>query len=227
MITGRVVEAAGAGRSAARSSACWTRPTSSPPRSSPRPPVTSGSSPPRARGRCARCPGGQRRRQRGAVRRGHPRGRRQGRLTSALVHGSLSARGTRLPTMPCLGDLFTRRGAVLRDPAGRVPSWSSPGSRCTRCTASSPTSRDLRRRRPVAAAAERAKRPRPATSRSFEDLPLPADTANLREGANLNDACWRCCRWSACGAARARAAEPAATTGSASRSSSRTTAATT
>ena len=38
-------------------------------------------------GRCVRCPRGQRRRQRGAVRRGHPRGRRQGRL-NCNAHGA-------------------------------------------------------------------------------------------------------------------------------------------
>ena len=40
----------------------------------------------------------------------------------------------------------------------------------------------------VAAAAERAKTTAARNIPVFEDLPLPADTANLREGANLNDA---------------------------------------
>ncbi len=40
----------------------------------------------------------------------------------------------------------------------------------------------------VAAAAERAKITAARNIPVFEDLPLPADTANLREGANLNDA---------------------------------------
>ena len=40
----------------------------------------------------------------------------------------------------------------------------------------------------VAAAAERAKTTATRNIPVFEDLPLPADTANLREGANLNDA---------------------------------------
>ena len=45
VITGRVID--GAGQTVGgRSCACWTPPTSSPPRSSHRPPVTSGSSPP-------------------------------------------------------------------------------------------------------------------------------------------------------------------------------------
>ena len=40
----------------------------------------------------------------------------------------------------------------------------------------------------VAAAAERAKTTAARNIPSFADLPVPADTANLREGANLNDA---------------------------------------
>jgi hypothetical protein len=40
----------------------------------------------------------------------------------------------------------------------------------------------------VAAAAERAKTTAARNIPVFSDLPLPADTANLREGANLNDA---------------------------------------
>lgn len=42
--------------------------------------------------------------------------------------------------------------------------------------------------RAVAAAAERAKKTATRNIPVFEDLPVPADTANLREGANLNDA---------------------------------------
>ena len=42
--------------------------------------------------------------------------------------------------------------------------------------------------RAVAAAAERAKVTAARNIPAFDDLPLPADTANLREGANLNDA---------------------------------------
>jgi len=42
--------------------------------------------------------------------------------------------------------------------------------------------------RAVAAAAERAKTTASRNIPVFEDLPLPADTANLREGANLHDA---------------------------------------
>lgn len=42
--------------------------------------------------------------------------------------------------------------------------------------------------RAVAAAAERAKETGARNIPAFADLPLPADTANLREGANLNDA---------------------------------------
>ena len=42
--------------------------------------------------------------------------------------------------------------------------------------------------RAVAAAAERAKETAARNLPVFDDLPLPADTANLREGANLNDA---------------------------------------
>jgi len=40
----------------------------------------------------------------------------------------------------------------------------------------------------VAAAAERAKTTAARNIPSFADLPVPPDTANLREGANLNDA---------------------------------------
>ncbi|HEX3548098.1 MAG TPA: FABP family protein [Mycobacterium sp.] len=40
----------------------------------------------------------------------------------------------------------------------------------------------------VAAAAERAKTTAARNIPVFEDLPVPADTANLRKGANLNDA---------------------------------------
>src|SRR5258708_21010900 len=40
----------------------------------------------------------------------------------------------------------------------------------------------------VGAAAERSKQPAPRYLPAFTDLPVPADTANLREGANLNDA---------------------------------------
>lgn len=42
--------------------------------------------------------------------------------------------------------------------------------------------------RAVAAAAKRAKETAARNIPAFADLPLPADTANLREGANLNDA---------------------------------------
>jgi THAP4-like, heme-binding beta-barrel domain len=42
--------------------------------------------------------------------------------------------------------------------------------------------------RAVAAAAERAKVTAARNIPSFDDLPVPTDTANLREGANLNDA---------------------------------------
>jgi hypothetical protein len=42
--------------------------------------------------------------------------------------------------------------------------------------------------RAVAAAAERAKTTAARNVPGFEDLPLPADTANLREGVGLNDA---------------------------------------
>src|SRR5271155_3643129 len=42
--------------------------------------------------------------------------------------------------------------------------------------------------RAVAAAAERAKLTATRNIPVFDDLPVPADTANLREGANLNDA---------------------------------------
>src|SRR5246127_5948619 len=42
--------------------------------------------------------------------------------------------------------------------------------------------------RAVAAAAERAKVTAARNIPVFDDLPIPADTANLREGANLNDA---------------------------------------
>ena len=40
----------------------------------------------------------------------------------------------------------------------------------------------------VAAAAERAKTTAARNIPVFSDLPVPADTANLREGANLSDA---------------------------------------
>ena len=52
----------------------------------------------------------------------------------------------------------------------------------------------------------------------FSDLPVPADTANLREGATCPMRCSRCSRWSGCGAAKAKATPPTPTTGSASRS---------
>ncbi|ANW62841.1 MULTISPECIES: FABP family protein [Mycolicibacterium] len=42
--------------------------------------------------------------------------------------------------------------------------------------------------RAVAAAAERAKETAARNIPAFDDLPLPPDTANLREGADLNDA---------------------------------------
>ena len=42
--------------------------------------------------------------------------------------------------------------------------------------------------RAVAAAAERARETAARNIPAFDDLPLPADTANLRKGANLNDA---------------------------------------
>ena len=42
--------------------------------------------------------------------------------------------------------------------------------------------------RAVAAAIERAKATATRNVPVFDDLPVPADTANLREGANLNDA---------------------------------------
>jgi len=41
----------------------------------------------------------------------------------------------------------------------------------------------------VAAAAERAESTRGRNLPQFGDLPIPVDTANLREGADLNDAC--------------------------------------
>ena len=40
----------------------------------------------------------------------------------------------------------------------------------------------------MAAAAERAKMSAARNIPAFDDLPVPADTANLREGANLHDA---------------------------------------
>ena len=42
--------------------------------------------------------------------------------------------------------------------------------------------------RAVAAAAERAKITAARNLPAFDDLPIPADTANLREGVSLNDA---------------------------------------
>ncbi|MDT5252890.1 MAG: hypothetical protein QOH07_1841, partial [Mycobacterium sp.] len=42
--------------------------------------------------------------------------------------------------------------------------------------------------RAVAAALERAKLTAARNIPVFDDLPIPADTANLREGANLHDA---------------------------------------
>ena len=42
--------------------------------------------------------------------------------------------------------------------------------------------------RAVAAAAERARQTAARNGPTFDDLPLPADTANLRQGENLNDA---------------------------------------
>ena len=42
--------------------------------------------------------------------------------------------------------------------------------------------------RAVAAAAERARVTAARNIPVFDDLPIPADTANLREGANLHDA---------------------------------------
>ena len=124
VITGRVVDGAGqAGRRRVRAPA-RLHPTSSPPRSSRRPPVTSGSSPRPARGRCARCPRGQRRRQRGTVRRGHPRGRRQGRLTTSAAADVPTRLGSpaQLSTaaVPGVGtSRLAARGAVLRDHARR------------------------------------------------------------------------------------------------------------
>lgn len=41
----------------------------------------------------------------------------------------------------------------------------------------------------IRAAAERAKSTRERNLPQFDDLPIPNDTANLREGENLNDAC--------------------------------------
>ncbi|HVV13952.1 FABP family protein [Amycolatopsis sp.] len=41
----------------------------------------------------------------------------------------------------------------------------------------------------IQAAEERAESTRERNLPQFEDLPVPADTANLREGPNLNDAC--------------------------------------
>ncbi|MCV7066213.1 FABP family protein, partial [Mycolicibacterium farcinogenes] len=42
--------------------------------------------------------------------------------------------------------------------------------------------------RAVAAAAERAKATAARNIPAFDDLPMPADTANLRDGVELNDA---------------------------------------
>lgn len=81
--------------------------------------------------------------------------------------------------------------------------------------------------RAVAAAAERAKITAARNIPAFDDLPLPADTANLREGANLNDALLALLPLVGVWRARAKAAATTATTGSDSRSWSRTTAATT
>ena len=92
--------------------------------------------------------------------------------------------------------LDSRRGAVLRDPARggrrghhlvravcalpahhrRIVTSDEAPSPAVRATGRSPP-------RPNAP-----RRPRPATSPSSTICPLPADTANLREGANLNDA---------------------------------------
>jgi hypothetical protein len=55
-------------------------------------------------------------------------------------------------------------------------------------TRDDPVSSAGRGDRAVAAAAERAKLTAGRNIPSYDDLPLPADTANLREGANLSDA---------------------------------------
>lgn len=80
--------------------------------------------------------------------------------------------------------------------------------------------------RAVAAAAERAKVTAGRNIQSFDDLPLPADTANLREGANLNDALLALLPLVGVWRGEGEAAATTATTGSASRSWSLTTAAT-
>ena len=49
---------------------------------------------------------------------------------------------------------------------------------------------------PANAAPDSPRRNRPR----FEDLPVPDDTANLREGPTCTSSAWGCCRWSVCGA---------------------------
>ena len=80
--------------------------------------------------------------------------------------------------------------------------------------------------RAVAAAAERAKVTAARNIPAFDDLPVPADTANLREGANLNDALLALLPLVGVWRGEGEGRGPTATTGSASRSWSPTTAAT-
>ena len=77
------------------------------------------------------------------------------------------------------------------------------------------------------AAAAYARKYRRANIPVFEDLPLPADTANLREGANLNDALLALLPLVGVWRGEGEGRGTTATIGSASRSWSPTTAATT
>ncbi|EUA40610.1 putative fatty acid-binding-like protein [Mycobacterium avium subsp. avium 2285 (R)] len=81
--------------------------------------------------------------------------------------------------------------------------------------------------RAVAAAAERAKLTAGRNIPSFDDLPLPADTANLREGADLSDALLALLPLVGVWRGEGEGGAMTATTGSGSRSWSPTTAATT
>ncbi|BCI85422.1 hypothetical protein NIIDMKKI_06280 [Mycobacterium kansasii] len=73
-------------------------------------------------------------------------------------------------------------------------------------------------------AAERAKLTATRNIPVFDDLPLPADTANLRQGASLHDALLALLPLVGVWRGEERAADTTVTTASASRSSCRTTA---
>ena len=220
--------------SAARTSACSTRPASSPPRSCPHPRATSASSPPPATGRCARCTAPATARPRSpppapaCTRWTSPSPDRYAVRPGGRGHRAASALGPERYSLS--GGTHLHRPAGPRDVADHVVRGLRGLPAVLRPTLMTPPTAVLTRTAatrpcgwPPSAPRRRARRNLP----QFDDLPIPADTANLRHGAVLHDALPAAAAAGRRVARRGRGRLPddrRPVTGSASRSRSRTTA---